>query len=87
MLLQVVSLAGASLILIAYASIGRGWIAPSSRYYALMNLVGSLLLLWVAVEDQRVGFILLEALWALVSIPTLLKARDSKSGDSTTAHA
>ena len=79
MLLQVVSLAGASLILVAYASIGRGWLAPSSRIYALMNLLGSLLLLWVAVVDQRMGFILLEALWALVSIPPLLKRSSSSA--------
>lgn len=77
MLLQVVSLAGASLILAAYASIGRGWLRPNSKTYALMNLVGSLLLLWVAVADQRMGFILLEALWALVSIPPLLRGGKS----------
>lgn len=82
MLLQVVSLSGAFLILVAYAGIGRGWLKPTSKTYALMNLVGSLLLLWVAISDQRWGFILLEALWALVSIPPLLR-----SSSSTAAHA
>ena len=74
LLLQVVSLAGASMILVAYAGIARGWFAPSNKLYALLNLVGSLLLLWVAVADRRMGFILLETLWAFVSLPPLLKS-------------
>ncbi len=71
--MQLVSLAGAFLILIAYAAIQRAWLKPASKLYALLNLVGSLLLLWVAINDRRLGFILLEALWALVSIPPLLR--------------
>ncbi len=77
--MQVVSLVGAFLILIAYAGIQRTWLKPQSKLYALLNLVGSLLLLWVAVNDRRMGFILLEALWALVSIPPLLRAQGERA--------
>lgn len=78
MLQQILSLAGALLILGAYVANQRGWLGPRDVSYNLMNLVGALFLLWVAVVDWRWGFILLEAVWALVSIPPLLlRARTS----------
>ena len=72
MLMQIVSLVGAFLILSAYVANHRGWLGPQQRLYSLINLVGALLLGWVAVVDDRWGFILLEGVWALVSIPPLL---------------
>jgi len=39
-----------------------------------------LLLLWVALVDRRWGFILLEAVWALVSIPPLLRRSSAAAG-------
>lgn len=73
MLNQIVSVVGAVLILLAYVSNQRGWLGPERPLYSLMNLVGSLLLLWVALVDERWGFIILEAVWALVSIPPLFR--------------
>lgn len=73
MLFQLISVLGAGLLLGAYAAIQRGWIAGRNPMYSLMNLVGSLLLLWVAIIDQRFGFIILEAAWAAFSIPPLLR--------------
>ena len=73
MLQQAVSLSGAFLILAAYVANQRGWLTPRHAAYNLLNLVGSLLLLWIALEDWRWGFILLEAVWALVSIPPLFR--------------
>jgi len=70
---QILSLAGAFLILAAYVSNQRGWLSPRDRSYNLMNLVGALLLLWVALVDWRWGFILLEAVWAAASLPPLLR--------------
>lgn len=64
---------GAVLILGAYAANQMGWMGPAHRSYSAVNLVGALLLLWVAVVDVRWGFILLEAVWALVSIPPLVR--------------
>jgi hypothetical protein len=40
-----------------------------------MNLVGALLLTWIALVDSRWGFIVLEGTWALASIPPLLRRR------------
>lgn len=79
MFLQIASLIGALLILVGYAANQRGWMGPEHRWYSLVNLVGALLLLWVAVEDRRMGFILLEAVWALVSIPPLIRPPKRKT--------
>lgn len=73
MLYQIISLAGAIMILVAYAGNQRGWMDKSTRSYNLLNLVGSGLLAWVAIVDQRWGFIFLETAWALLSVPPLLK--------------
>jgi hypothetical protein len=70
---QILSLTGAALILTAYVANQRGRLGPTRPAYNLMNLSGSLLLLWVAVVDWRWGFIVLEAAWAMASIPPLLR--------------
>ncbi len=74
MFFQVVSLLGAGLILGAYLANQRGWSGPTSPAYNAANLGGALLLAWVAVVDRRLGFILLEAVWALVTIPPLIRS-------------
>lgn len=80
MLYQLVSIAGATLILVAYAGNQRGWTGPRSPGYNVMNLLGALLLLWVAIVDRRIGFILLEAVWAGVTIPPLYRILREPSG-------
>lgn len=74
MFFQVISVIGAGLILGAYVANQRGWTGPASPAYNVANLVGALLLAWVAIVDRRVGFILLEAVWAAVTIPPLLQS-------------
>jgi len=71
---QVVSLLGAGLILGAYVANQRGWSGPASLGYNAANLGGALLLAWVAVVDRRLGFILLETVWAVVTIPPLIQS-------------
>ncbi len=73
MFLQILSLVGATLILAAYILSQRGVLGRADRVYNLVNLVGALLLAWVAVDDGRLGFIVLETVWALASIPPLLR--------------
>lgn len=70
---QLVSLVGAVLILAAYLALQRGWLPRESRLYNAMNFFGSGLLTYVAIKDRRMGFIILEAAWALLSIPGMLK--------------
>jgi hypothetical protein len=70
---QVVSIIGAVLILSAYFSYQRGWMGREHRLFSTLNLTGSSLLTWVAIIDQRWGFVLLEGAWALLSIPALIR--------------
>jgi hypothetical protein len=66
--LQIVSVLGALMILLAYAANQFRFIGPSNLSYALLNFVGSLVLAVIAVIEVQWGFILLEVVWALVSL-------------------
>jgi hypothetical protein len=72
---QLVSLAGAALILAAYVALQRGRLSRESRAYNALNLVGSVLLTYAAVRDWNLGFIILEGAWALLSLPGTLRPR------------
>lgn len=78
MLFQVLSVVGALMVLTAYALIQSGiWRELDAGYLAL-NIIGSLLLGIVAIEDQRAGFILLEFAWAglgFIGVVRAIKAR------------
>lgn len=73
MIYQAVSLVGALLILVAYAGNQQGWLGTGRRAYHVLNFVGSGLLAWIAIRDGRAGFIALESIWALLSIPGMLR--------------
>ena len=77
MLFQVLSVVGALMVLTAYALIQSGiWRELDAGYLAL-NIIGSLLLGIVAIEDQRVGFILLEFAWAGLGLIGVVRAISS----------
>jgi hypothetical protein len=78
MLFQAMSLLGALLVLGAYVALQRGWLASEDRLFSLLNFVGAGLLTWVAVEDRRIGFILLEGAWALLSLPGVIRGRGTR---------
>jgi hypothetical protein len=72
-MLQVVSLLGALLILLPFAASQLGRLAVQSRRYQALNLVGSGALTLVAVVGRQYGFILLEGVWALMSLYGLVR--------------
>jgi hypothetical protein len=78
-LVQILSLGGAGLILLAFFSLQRSWWKSHGRLYLWANLVGAALLTVVAVYDRRAGFIVLEVTWALVSAWGLLKRKATAS--------
>ena len=75
MLEQIFSVIGAVLILAAYAALQANRIDQKGRTFCLMNFVGSSLLTWVAIVDQRIGFIILEGAWALLSLVPLFRTK------------
>ena len=70
---QLASLVGAALVLAGYVALQRGWMERQSRGYNALNLAGSLLLTWSAIQERNLGFIILEGSWALLSLPGTLK--------------
>jgi hypothetical protein len=73
-IVQFAGLLGCTILLVAYATLQWiGGVVAKHPMFNLANLVGSLLLLWVAIVDVRWGFIILESVWSIVSIPPLLR--------------
>jgi threonine/homoserine/homoserine lactone efflux protein len=75
MLYQIISRMGAVLVLAGYVALQRGWLAREDRAFNLLNCVGAAVLTWVAIEDRRAGFIILEGAWALLSLPGTIRRR------------
>jgi hypothetical protein len=70
---QVVQVAGAVLILLAYAASQFGRLDVDSRLYLWPNLVGSIILATLAWHERQWGFLLLEGVWAIVSAWSLTR--------------
>lgn len=75
MLLQAASLAGAFLILLAYAAHQAGRMSRDTPVYHVVNALGGALLLVVAVQARQAGFILLEGVWTAISLAALARGR------------
>ena len=72
--MQVPSLIGAVLLLLAYGGQEMGLLSREAPAYSLLNSIGSALLLWRALRDRSYGFVLLESFWLLVSLFGLLRS-------------
>ena len=70
---DVVQVAGSLLILVAFVAALRGRLPQSSYPYLTTNAVGSAALTVTAVLGHEWGFILLEGVWALVSVVSLVQ--------------
>jgi hypothetical protein len=71
---QLISLVGAALLLIAFVAMQMRRMRNDGAWFNVLNFMGSALLAWVAIHDRRAGFIILEVVWALASLPPLYKA-------------
>ncbi|MGH7663678.1 MAG: CBU_0592 family membrane protein [Gemmatimonadaceae bacterium] len=82
MFYQLISVAGAVMVLFGYVGYQRGMFGREDRLYSFLNFAGSALLAWVAIIDQRWGFIVLEVVWALVSLPALIAPPQRKAAST-----
>ena len=71
---QIVSLIGAALILAAFGAQQAGRLRPEAPAYLLLNLLGSIILTYFAVEARNLGLIALEGSWAAISIVSLVRS-------------
>ncbi|HXS47728.1 MAG TPA: hypothetical protein VN756_09735 [Solirubrobacterales bacterium] len=65
---QLVQIAGALLILVAFTAAQFGAMDPHSRIYLVLNFLGSVVLAVLAWRERQWGFLLLESVWAAVSL-------------------
>lgn len=70
---QVLSLVGAVLILVGYAGHQYAGLRSNGATYALLNTVGSVLLAVTALRPLNMGVLLMETVWAGVSLAILVR--------------
>ncbi len=73
--MQLFSFAGALMILIAYAGHQFGKIDSRSLTYNLLNIFGSGILGYIALFPFKLGFVILEFAWVLISIVAIFRSR------------
>ncbi len=72
-MVQIASVLGAALILAAYAAHQAGRMGRDSLVYHLLNALGGLVLLVVAVQAFQIGFIVLEGVWTVISLGAIVR--------------
>lgn len=72
-MVQVISILGAALILLAYGAHQAGRMGRDTYLYHVLNAVGGLALCVVAVEALQVGFIILEGVWTAISLAAIVR--------------
>ena len=70
---QVESFVGAFLILIAYLGHQLKFMDSRMPAYNILNALGSAVLAYVAFNPFQIGFVILDVVWALVSIYALTR--------------
>ena len=73
--IQLVSVLGSLLVLVAYVASQFGYLSAKGLAYAFANIMGSGILAVVAALEGQWGFLLLEGAWASVSLVAVVRHR------------
>jgi hypothetical protein len=73
-MLDILQIIGALLILAAFMAAQANRLSQHSITYLTLNLVGSVILAGLALHTENWGFLLLEAVWTIVSAYGLFQA-------------
>ena len=71
---QGASLVGAALVLWAYAAQQFHRMSTEGVLYSVLNFAGSALLAAAAATEELWGFVILNSVWGIVSIRTMVRA-------------
>lgn len=74
MLLQVAGFVAAMVILVAYVGHQTRRMDSNGVAYNVMNAAGSGVLTYVAFHPFQIGFVVLEGVWAIVSVYAVVRA-------------
>lgn len=80
---QIISLCGSLLILTPFALVTLGRMSAASLPYLLLNFLGSGILTVVAIVQREYGFLLLEGVWAIVSLWGLIGLLRGRRGTAS----
>ena len=79
-MLQLFGLVGALLILAPFAAVQLGRMRTETWAYQLLNMSGAAVLTVVAALERQYGFLLLEGVWALMSLVGLHRLWTARGG-------
>ena len=74
-----IQLLGSMLILTAFVAATTGRMRQAGYRYLTFNAVGSAILTVTAIVSHEWGFLLLEGVWALVSVSSMLRKATARS--------
>lgn len=86
---QLMGLAGATCVLVAYAAVHLGWQPSSAPRVMVANIIGGMLLVATAALQQSLGFLLLNICWVIIGLVGLVRywrARGTSVGGAIDAH-
>lgn len=72
---QLISFAGALLILVACAGHQMTWVNTRRPAYNILKATGYANLFWIALHPFQIGFIVIEGIWTAISLWALARPR------------
>ena len=63
----IIEVIGAIILLVPFALLQAGRMSSHDAMYLWLNLIGSIVLTWVAWVEQQWGFVLIQVVWAVVA--------------------